>query len=176
MTRPRIMFMAILSIVLLLAGVTVVMADHASKNIDVLTKKADGSLAASGEAYSPKQTCGGCHFNCNNGSYSIDKNTWCQNEDARAAWFAAAPAGNCNTLGKCPDYESLATSTVTHNQGYPNSSGQIVYQDWTAKSPAHGASVGKHSQHGRNEEFNNAMRQIWGVPAFASSPGMWGRY
>lgn len=176
MKRPRIWFVAILSIVLLLAGVTAAMADHASKNINVLTRKANGTLAASGEAYSPKQTCGGCHFNCTTGEYTTDTSLYCQNEDARAAWFALAPAGNCNTLGKCPDYESLATSTVTHNQGYANSDGKIAYQDWTVKNSSHGASVGKHSQHGRNEEFTASMRTIWGVPFFGSGTGMWGRY
>jgi len=171
--------MAILSIVLLLAGVTAAMADHASKNINVLTKKADGSDAGAA-AYSPKQTCGGCHFNCSDGSYGTDVNTWCQNEAQRQGWFnkivTNLPTGNCSVPGRCPDYASAATSTVTHNQGYGNSNGKVEFQNWTATSPAHGAAVGKHSQHGRNEEFTAAQRQIWGVPAFASSPGMWGRY
>jgi len=67
--------------VLLLAGVTVAMASHATMAIDVPTLKADNTPAGPNEAYSPKQTCGGCHFNCTTLAYTGDsaaeKATWC---------------------------------------------------------------------------------------------------
>jgi hypothetical protein len=158
--------MAILSIVLLLAGVTAAMADHASKGINVPTLTATGAAAGPTDAYSPKQTCGGCHFNCTTGGYTTDTTLYCQTGQKK----------DCSVAGNCPDYESLATTTVNKVQGYPTGSGTVLFQNYTVKGPMHGASVGKHSTQGRNEEWTAALRTIWGAPAFTSSPGMWGRY
>ena len=44
---------------------------------DTTTLKADNTAAGPTDAYSPKQTCGGCHFNCATGAYSADTTTWC---------------------------------------------------------------------------------------------------
>ncbi len=152
-----------LSAFLLLAGVTATMAAHP----DITTLKADGSAAGQADAYSPKQTCGGCHFNCATGANSEDTATWCQTQAAKK---------DCTAAGNCPDYESAASVNVSKVQGYGNSSGKVVFQNYTVTSPAHGVSTGKHSQHGRNEEWTTALRSIWGAPAFTSSPGMSGRY
>ncbi|MBI4685651.1 MAG: hypothetical protein HY755_10685 [Nitrospirae bacterium] len=160
--NKRLWLIAVLSAILLLAGFSVAMAVHPTVNV----LKADGTAAGTTEAYSPKNTCGGCHFNCSTGAYSTTTSEWCQDYTTKK---------NCASVA-CPDYASVATDTVTHNQGYGNSDGKTAFQDWTATSPAHGVSVGKHSQQGRNEEFTSSMRQIWGAPGFASSPGMWGRY
>jgi hypothetical protein len=158
--------MAILSIVLLLAGVTAAMADHASKGINVPTLTATGANAGPNDAYSPKQTCGGCHFNCTTGQYDPDMNTWCLTGQKK----------DCTVAGNCPDYESAATVNVSKIQGYANSAGKVAFQTYNVTGPMHGASVGKHSTQGRNEEWTAALRTIWGAPAFTSSPGMWGRY
>jgi len=146
---------------------------------DVSTMKADGSPVTLGsDLYSPKQTCGGCHFNCADGLYSTNTASYCQDSAARTAWFTAhSGAGtNCSTKGNCPDYESQATSVSQHTQGYPTSAGTVSFQTYGITAPQHGASIGLHSQHGRNETFTNAMRNIWGVPAFVAGTGMYGRY
>jgi cytochrome c553 len=63
MTRPRILILAILSIVLLLAGATVAMANHSAVNGGIVKLlKSDGSQAGPTDAYSPKATCAGCHI------------------------------------------------------------------------------------------------------------------
>ncbi len=164
MRKRTIWFYAtVLSALLLLAGVTATMAAHP----DITTLKADNTAAGPTDAYSPKQTCGGCHFNCATGAYSADTTTWCR---------TAAEKKNCAAAGNCPDYDSAATVNVSKVQGYGNSSGKVDFQNYTVTSPAHGVSTGKHSQHGRNEGWTAALRSIWGAPAFTSSPGMWGRY
>lgn len=160
--NKRLLLIALLSAMALLLGFSTAMASH----IDITVLKSDGAPAGPTDAYSPKQTCGGCHFNCATSAYSTDKTTWCNSYAAKK---------DCSDPGNCPDYESLATTTVTKVQGYGTSSG-VVFQYYNVKSPTHGASIGKHSQQGRNEEFTAAQRSIWGAPAFASSPGMWGRY
>jgi hypothetical protein len=137
---------------------------------DVTTLKADGTAAAANEAYSPKQTCGGCHFNCATGAYTEVNASWCQNNAARTAWFGAG--NNCNTAGKCPDYESSARKTI--NQSVHTGGGNFV--DQTTTFPAHGASTGSHVSQGKNETLTNDQRQIWGQPAFISGAGMIGRF
>jgi len=159
-TGIRIMT-AVLSVLMILTGYTVTMAHP---NVDV--KGSLGSAASGTIPYSPKQTCGGCHFNCTTGAYSSDKATWCQ----------AGAQKNCTSAGNCPDYESYETTDVSKVQGYSNSSGKVEFQNYTVTSPAHGASTGLHSQHGRNEGLTTTQRSIWGAPAFISSPGMFGRY
>jgi hypothetical protein len=139
---------------------------------DVTTLKADGTAAGATDAYSPKQTCGGCHFNCADGSYTTNTALYCANDAARTVWFGG---GNCNTAGKCPDYASATTKTVSKHKGFPTSTG-VAFAAFDAKAPMHGASIGKHSGEGRNEELAANQRPIWGAPAFISSPGMIGRY
>jgi hypothetical protein len=155
---------AVMTAVALLMGPAVATAHQ-----NVALKNAAGIPVAANEPYSPKQTCGGCHFNCGDGSYSTDKTTWCDGT-------AGKLQKDCTGAGNCPDYASSAISETSHIQGYANSSKLVTFQTYTIKSPAHGASVGLHSQHGRNEETTAAQRTIWGAPAFISATGMYGRY
>ncbi len=138
--------------------------------LDVTLKDSLGSAVSSTTPYSPKMTCGGCHFNCSDGSYSTDKNTWCDNSGA------GKMQKDCSAAGNCPDYESAATTEVSKVQGYADSNGVTTYMTYTVKAPVHGASVGKHSTLGRNEGLVAAQRSIWGAPATISGPGMSGRY
>jgi hypothetical protein len=174
MTRPRILFMAILSMVLLLAGVTAALANHSSVNVTV--RDANGSAVTNGTTpYSPKQTCTGCHIsNCGTGA-----NTWCANETERSTYAAAHPANAFDDYGS-------GTEFSTHVQGVLDSAGVVNFQAYQNKSFAHGASTGRHSEEGRNENYTNAIRIgnginnkygiSWGDPFFTSSPGMFGKY
>ena len=161
--------LVLLAALALFGAPLVAMAAHP----DVPTLKADGTSAGATDAYSPKQTCGGCHFNCADGLYTTVTASFCQTTAARTTWFAG---GNCNTPGKCPDYESMSTTTVSKTQGYINASGTISNMTYSVTIPLHGASTGKHSTEGRNEGVTLAQRTIWAAPATVSSPGMWGRY
>ncbi len=136
---------------------------------DVALKNAAGTTVTANEAYSPKQSCGGCHFKCSDGTYSTDKTTWCDGT-------AGKLQKDCTAAGNCPDYASMATADTSHIQGYANSSKLVTFQTYTITSPAHGASVGIHSNHGRNEGLTAAQRTIWGAPAFIGGTGMFGRY
>jgi hypothetical protein len=136
---------------------------------DVPLRQANGLAVSSTTPYSPKMTCGGCHFDCNTMAYSDVISTWC------------GTAGNgdqkdCSVPGNCPDYESMAVSTVNKVQGYITSAGTLSNMSYDVAVPLHGASTGKHSTEGRNEAVTVAQRTIWGAPANISSPGMWGRY
>ena len=145
----------------------------------VTTLKADGIAATSSDAYSPKQTCGGCHFDCATGLNSTVTASFCQNDAARTAYYALVDAGTCTTCnqaGKLPDYESMATTNVTKNQGFITSGGTISYMNYTVKIPLHGVSTGHHSTEGRNEGLTTEQRTIWAAPANISGPGMWGRF
>jgi hypothetical protein len=157
--------MAVMFVIALLIVPMRAMASHP----DVALKNAAGNTVTANEPYSPKQSCGGCHFKCSDGTYSTDQTTWCDGT-------AGKLQKDCTVAGNCPDYASAATADTSHIQGYANSSKLVTFQTYTIKSPAHGASVGLHSQQGRNEEVTAAQRTIWGAPAFISSPGMYGRY
>jgi hypothetical protein len=146
----------------------------------VTTLTAAGAAATSTQAYSPKQTCGGCHFDCATGVYTTVTASFCTNDAARTASMVSrgtiTNGTNCNSAGACPDYESMAVTTVTKNQGYINSAGTISYMNYSVTFPNHGASTGHHTSEGRNEELTTAQRTIWGAPSTISSTGMWGRY
>lgn len=157
---------AILSIGLILLHYSQAVAAHP----DVTTLKTDGTPAGPTDAYSPKQTCGGCHFACGDRSYSSDRSAWCNGSTTTPRKW------NCTVAGNCPDYESQAASEVSKVQAYGTSAGTIKFENYSVKAPKHGVSTGKHSTHGRNEEWTAALRTIWGAPGFTSSPGMWGRY
>lgn len=161
-TRLRVSI-AVLSVMVLLVFSSFALAAHP----DVTTLKADGTAAGATDAYSPKQTCGGCHFNCATGAYSEDNATWCQ---------TAGTKKDCTITGNCPDYESMATKTVTKSQGYSDANGKLAFTSFTVTAPMHGVSTGKHSTQGRNEELTAAQRAIWGAPGFITSTGMSGRY
>lgn len=162
--------MVLLAVLALFGVPMVASAYHATTAVPVLD--ANGNAVTSSTPYSPKQTCGGCHFNCADGSYTDNTALYCQTNAARTTWFAG---GNCNTAGKCPDYASSETKTISKHKGHPTSSG-LAFATFNATAPMHGASTGKHSTHGRNEGLAAAQRTIWGAPGFISSPGMFGRY
>ncbi len=165
MSRKRSVFLiAFLSAISLLA-----LATAAFAHVDVTLRDGNGASVTATTPYSPKNTCGGCHFNCSTGAYSTDKATWCDGSAGKQQKL-------CTTLGNCPDYESLATIETSHIQGYANSSKLVTFQTYSVTSAAHGASVGLHSRQGQNETLTAAQRTIWGAPAFISSPGMFGRY
>jgi hypothetical protein len=134
---------------------------------DVPLKQASGAAVTSTTPYSPKMTCGGCHFDCATGAYSDVLANWCQ---------TPATQKNCAVAGNCPDYESLATSSVAKTQGYLLANGTISNQTYSVFVPLHGASTGKHSTQGRNETLTLAQRNVWAAPGTISSPGMWGRF
>ena len=145
----------------------------------VTTLKADGSAAGSTDAYSPKQTCGGCHFDCATGLNTTVTASFCQDDTARMAWYGVVTLGtgtSCNTAGKCPDYQSMQLTTVNKNQGYFQTGAAMGFTNYTVTIPLHGASTGHHSTQGRNEELTTTQRTVWGNPAIISSPGMWGRF
>jgi hypothetical protein len=157
---------------LALFGVPMV-ASAAHPPVTVMDK--DGGAITDGiTPYSPKQTCGGCHFDCATGLYSTVTTSYCLDNAARTAFFTSKGGGNCNTAGNCPDYVSADTKTVSKHKGYP--SGGLAFATFDVTVPMHGASIGKHSGEGRNEELAANQRTIWGAPGFISSPGMFGRY
>ena len=88
---------------------------------------------------------------------------------------AATPYSPKETCGGCHDYGS--GSKLAHKtQGVIESDGQIYWQTYDVLGAAHGATVGRHSQQGRNEDYSNQMRDAYGDPYFTSSPGMFGKY
>jgi hypothetical protein len=136
---------------------------------DVPLKQANGAAGTSTSPYSPKMTCGGCHFDCATSAYSDVISTWCGTNGNGAQ-------KDCSVAGNCPDYESMAVTTVNKTQGILNASGTMTEVTYPVTVPMHGASIGKHSTQGRNEGVTVAQRTIWGAPANISSPGMYGRY
>lgn len=156
---------ALIAVMVLLVFSSLALAAHP----DVTTLKADGTAAGATDAYSPKQTCGGCHFNCATLAYTETNSLWC---DGTVGKEKKA----CTTVGNCPDYESMATKTVTKSLGYANADNKLAFTTFTVTSPMHGASVSKHSTEGRSEELTTAQRAIWGAPGAITSPGMFGRF
>jgi hypothetical protein len=134
---------------------------------DVPLKQASGAAVTSTTPYSPKNSCGGCHFDCATGAYSDVIASWCQ---------TPATQKDCTVAGNCPDYESMAASTVSKTQGILLANGTTQDTTYTVAIPLHGATTGKHSTQGRNEGLTTAQRTVWGAPANISSPGMWGRF
>ena len=95
-------------------------------------------------------------------------------DDIIASDTPYSPKQTCATAG-CHDYGSghkLAHKT----QGVIEGDDTIYWQTYTVDSYAHGAVVGRHSQQGRNEDYSNHMRNVYGDPFFTSSPGMFGKF
>jgi hypothetical protein len=108
--------------------------------------QANGSPVTSTTPYSPKQTCS------NNACHQAD------------------PA-----LAARHNYGS-GTKDSTHVQGVLGSDNKVYWQAYNNKSFAHGVSVGRHMNQGRNEDYSNADRAAVGDPFFTSSLGMFGKY
>jgi len=79
------------------------------------------------------------------------------------------------TCGECHNYGS-GDKFSTHVQGVLESDNNVYWQAYQVKSYEHGVSTGRHSNQGRNEDYNNAFRAAVGDPYFTSSPGMFGKY
>ena len=79
------------------------------------------------------------------------------------------------TCGICHNYGS-GDKFSTHVQGVLESDNNVYWQAYQVKSFEHGVSTGRHSNQGRNEDYNNAFRAAVGDPYFTSSPGMFGKY
>ena len=167
MTRPSKWFIAILSVVLLLAGSTVALAALTPNNHPTVTvRDANGAAITNGTTpYSPKQTCAGCHIaNCTTApAITTNSKGWCETEAQKSA------------LAKFDDYGS-GIKHSTHTQGVIESDNNVYWQSYDTTSFEHGASVGRHSEQGRNEDYNTAMRTAFGDPFFTSAPGMYGKY
>ena len=164
-TRKLRLLMVVMTAVSLTLGVSAAFAAH----IDVTLKASTvGTTLTATTPYSPKMTCGGCHFNCADSTYSSNKTTWCDGSAGREQ-------KDCSVTGACPDYQSGMT-TVSKVQGYQTAAGTMAFDTYDVTAPMHGASTGKHSTEGRNEGLAAAQRTIWSAPATISSPGMFGRY
>jgi hypothetical protein len=114
---------------------------------------------------------------------------------AGATAFAAHPGGNVTlrdtggnpitngttpyspkaTCGGCHNYGS-GDKFSTHVQGVIASDNKVYWQAYKTKSFAHGVSVGRHSNQGRDEDYSNTARAAVGDPFFTSSLGMFGKY
>jgi hypothetical protein len=92
-----------------------------------------------------------------------------------------SPKATCGMTGTCHDgagghnYGS-GQKVSTHVQGVLDSNNNVYWQASQNKSYAHGVSVGRHMNQGRNEDYSNADRAAVGDPFFTSSLGMWGKY
>lgn len=147
MNKRLWLFIAVLAVIALMTGGAYATSYHATKGGSITLKQADGSDATSSSAYSPKASCARvCH----------------PAETGRAADFT-------HTYGD-------GTATVTKNQKVIASDGTSYGTAYNVASYAHGVSVGRHMNQGRNESYTSAQRTAYGDPFFTSSPGMYGKY
>ena len=65
---------------------------------------------------------------------------------------------------------------AVHTQGVIAADDKVYWQSYDVKSFEHGASVGRHMNEGRNEDFSNSFRANYALPFFTSSPGMFGKF
>ncbi|MCB2180900.1 MAG: hypothetical protein KQH63_02605 [Desulfobulbaceae bacterium] len=133
----------------------------------VTLKDAAGNAVTgdSGTPYSPKMTCGGCHFDCATGNPATDQSQFCQ--DDASQWDCSA--------SDCPDYGTGRAMSV-HTQGVIESDGNVYWQAHEVTSFAHGVSASRHTNHGRNEDYGPNMREARHDGFFTNSPGMFGKY
>lgn len=139
----------VLAVIMLLAGGVLAYASsyHSTAGGSITLYNASGVAVGSSDAYSPKATCARvCH----------------PAETGRAADFQ-------HTYG-------TGTVDVPKNQKVLKSDGTIYDENYTVKSFAHGVSVGRHMNEGRNEPYTAAQRTAYGDPFFTNSPGMAGKF
>ena len=113
---------------------------------DVPLLDKDGNAVSGNTPYSPKQTC---------------SNNSCHQSNP--------------TLAAKHNYGS-GTVTVSQHVGRKLADNSVVFTTQNVTAYAHGVSVQKHVNMGRNENFTAQMRSAWGQPYFVSTPGMFGRY
>jgi len=151
MKKTRLwLFVTVLAVTALLTGSAFTYATtyHADKGVTPLAlKDASGADISGTTPYSPKATCARvCH------SAETGK-----------------PADFQHTYG-------TGTSSVTKNQKVIAGNGTTYSVDYDVASFAHGVSIGRHMNQGRNEAYSAAQRTAYGDPFFTSSPGMAGKY
>jgi hypothetical protein len=151
MNKPGLyLILTVLAVFVLMTGAAISHATsyHSTQGGSITLFKADGITPASAnDAYSPKASCARlCH----------------PAETGRAGDFQ-------HTYG-------TGDVDVTKNQKVIASDGSSYSETYTVKSFAHGVSVGRHMNQGRNETYVAANRTAWSDPFFTSSPGMWGKY
>ncbi len=139
-------YIAVFSAILFFAGSAVAMAAHSGGDVPLL--QANGSPVTSATPYSPKATCArACHISSGD---IID--------------FAGHDYGSGDKYS-------------THVQGVlASSDSSVTWEASQTKSFAHGVSVGKHMNQGRNETYTNAYRAQFGDLFFTSTAGMYGKY
>ncbi len=155
MTKNKLwLFLTIFAVIALMTGAAYATSYHSAAGGSITLYTSPGVAATANDAYSPKATC------------------------ARA----------CHTV---PDGVEFAghtygtgSDTVPKNQGVITSTGSTYSENYTVAAYAHGVSVGRHMNQGRNEPYNSVykgvdmtnQRSAFGDPFFVSSPGMWGKY
>lgn len=139
---------AVLAVLALVTGVAYATSYHATLGGSITLYQTDGiSPATANSAYSPKASCARvCH----------------PAETGRPADFQ-------HTYG-------TGSVSVPKNQKVIKSDGTLYDENYSVTSFAHGVSVGRHMNQGRNESYTAAQRTTYGDPFFTSSPGMWGKY
>lgn len=146
--------------------------DH--PNVPLLN--AGGNQVGQYEAYSPKMTCAGCHFNCdttdaNYGQSSTDPAKYCGAAGMAVKW-------NCET-SDCPDY-GFGDHISIHTQGIQildtEGDPEVVWQANEVLSYAHGATASRHANTGRNEDYSAEQRHARHDRFFTNSPGMFGKW
>ncbi len=138
---------------------------------DVPLLNAAGTQVGQYEAYSPKMTCAGCHFNCATGESSTDATLYCGATGMGTQW-------NCDT-SDCPDY-GFGDHISIHTQGIQILNGlgdpEVVWQANEVLSYAHGATASRHANAGRNEDYSAEQRHARHDRFFTNSPGMFGKW
>jgi hypothetical protein len=145
--------LVLLAAMVLLGAPMAAMATH--PNVPLLD--ASGVQVTATTPYSPKMTCStanACHIS--GGTFNSVTYTGQQLIDMH-------------------NYGSGLKSS-THVQGALGQDNKVYWQAYQNKSFAHGVSVGRHMNQGRNEDYSNADRAAVGDPFFTSSLGMWGKY
>jgi hypothetical protein len=139
----------------LLGSPMVAMAVHP----DVTLLQSSGVAVTNTTPYSPKVTCStGNATSCH--ATGITNN------------------GVAYTGQQMIDMHNYGTGSLdsTHVQGTLGTDNQVYFQAYKNVSFAHGVSVGRHMNQGRNEDYSNKDRAAVGDPFFTSSLGMWGKY
>jgi hypothetical protein len=123
---------------------------------DVPLLQANGSAVATNTPYSPKLTCSAnaCHA---------------AGMTHEGVTYTAAELTAIHNYGS-------GTKNSIHVQGVLGGDNKVYWQADQNVSFEHGASVGRHMNQGRNEDYLNKDRAAVGDPWFTSSFGMFGKY
>lgn len=137
----------LLLLVLLLAIGLIGLSLHSAESATL--KDADGNNIVPGTStpYSPKQTCGNCHI-------------------------AGQPYDKWTVLWKTLGLTGTGRYEMDIDRVTKSHSGAV----YDVPYPKHGISAGYHFQQGKNVAWGDTQRNFYGLPAFTSSPGMYGKY